>query len=130
MATPIRYVTLDPEVWARGHTDNITNLLLFHDRGRRQQCCIGVACTALGLSDDEIDGVCYPSEIDVMELPPQLQRLAELSGSPVTRPRAYQINDSAYFDSDADRVKAINADLKKNAIPLRFRLKRESKKGL
>lgn len=111
-------IELDPAVWSRG-PNSLT--LLSDINGKRQQCCVGVACTALGVSDDVIRGVAYPYYITEDKLPPAIAELAQLSDDT----NVYWLNDSggSEFDDDRARVKAINSELKRKAIPLRFRLK-------
>lgn len=126
--TKVKTVTLDPAVWNRGYEYGESSLLAVVD-GQRFQCCVGVACTALGLSDDAIMGACYPHDDSLKNrrLPAPIRALVRVRQSAEEMPMAiYDINDDTgpTYGSDAVRVKAINADLVKHKIPLRFRLKK------
>lgn len=121
---PTRIVTLDPDrEWAHGVRVGGVNTLLFYDGDRRQQCCIGVACTALGIKDDHIDGLCNPESITTRtRLPKAIRYLATLTERKVS---VYHLNDQGTRDGDQQwRVDAINNDLRKHRIPLQFRLKK------
>jgi hypothetical protein len=114
----IQTVTLDPDVWSRGPA---SYALLHNDHSTRQQCCIGVACTALGVPDDQIQNLTYPDYVSENVLPDVIARLTDAFRESRT---VYQLNDSGEFTTDAERVKAINATLKQHQIELRFRLKK------
>jgi hypothetical protein len=120
----IETVELNPRVWYRGKTGRASYLLSPRRiHGYRQQCCLGIACSATGVEDDLIrkrTGVedLYAWRDDV---PPKwLARLSELNGDH----DLYDINDRRSTRiSDSQRVRDLNKELKRLAIPLRFRLK-------
>jgi hypothetical protein len=119
----MKTVTLDVAgTWAHGVRQGGVNTLLFYDGDRRQQCCIGVACTALGIKDEHIEGLCNPESIvGRTRLPKAIRDLATLTERKVS---VYHLNDQGTRDGDQQwRVDGINSDLRKHGIPLRFRLK-------
>lgn len=113
-------IELDPNVWWRG-PDSMG--LLDFPGGQRKQCCIGIACTAMGVADEHIKFVTYPQYVQGIELP---EPIATLANAYEAAKDVYQLNDSGadVFDSDEVRVAAINNELAKHDIDLQFVLKR------
>lgn len=115
-AEQITYVELDPEIWWRGHDK--TALLRGH--GIRLQCCVGIAASHLGASDDLIRGVQALWNWDDLDEAPELIRRMEEYG---IADGLYPINDTTNYSSDEARVEALNDELAEQDFPLRFFLK-------
>lgn len=120
-ANEIVTVELDPKVWVRGRGFAYSKLLTTID-GHRAQCCIGVACTALGVPDESIRGRGYASS----SMPYPLSEIhAAWSADEANYLRVYAINDDVGRIPDTERVALINANLAEMGVPLRFTLKAE-----
>jgi hypothetical protein len=120
-AERITVIELDPKVWNAGMRYG-ESALLYTDEGRRAQCCIGIACSVLGLADDDLKSIHYAHYLgDPEALPEPLRPIARLSTHETT---VYEINDDMdKYDNDAERVAAINAELRRIGAPLSFALK-------
>lgn len=127
----LRVIELDPEIWMRG---GLIGSLLQIDNKKRRQCCIGIACTTFGISDDVIGGQGCVQELDmeaVREVPEFESLVVFISeyededGEARMRDRlddVYNINDSDDI-SDDDRVSQTNEELSKLGASFRFVLK-------
>lgn len=113
-------VHLDADTWSRG---SYSKLLEFSAEGERLQCCIGVALTQLGVSDEHILDI---SKVDTLEscyVPSQLYFLVEDEGVRRSSDDAkvlYKINDEGDC-ADVDRVKTLNKVA--NEFCVHFKLK-------
>lgn len=105
--------------WRRGE---IVSTLLTFRAGCREQCCVGVACTQLGVPDEAI--LECPGLTHVMTLPEPLHGLLRFECrhfEPPPLQSLYEINDRVSL-SDEDRVAQLNTVLEETGIPLRFEL--------
>lgn len=133
----VRVIELDPSVWMRGQEGQLLRDL----DGHRQQCCIGVACTALGVDDSMISGIGSLSDVELSAVPEEFQALAvfesyeeedtategDLYISDDRLGAIYEFNDAADI-ADSDRVQKINTELERLGASLRFALKAEEGK--
>lgn len=124
MATDVRVIELDPVVWMRGQEEG---LLLSPFGSRRHQCCIGIACTAFGVPDDDIFNIGTLSASNG-ELPTPLAELNAARNGNGARliSDIYCINDDEDLGDD-ERVESINERLEKANASFRFSLKAESR---
>jgi hypothetical protein len=135
-----RIIELDPSVWMRGKRGGY--LLVDAPAQPRQQCCIGVACTALGVPDESIAGEGCVEELPLKVVPGEFQSIAVIGKrfrneyddyddyddveeyiSNDNLARVYDINDNPEIEDDATRVQMINAELEKVKASFRFALK-------
>jgi hypothetical protein len=125
-----RIIELDPLVWSRGDGCGV---LLYHGDSRRQ-CCIGVACTSLGVVDNVIeDKAClYDIDFDLyVTLPPALLSVLHVEREDEddyeylsdVLSQVYRINDDKKITDDAVRVRLINEELERLGASFRFTLK-------
>lgn len=113
-------VELDPAIWNRGYRLGRSSRLLARGR-RRMQCCVGVACTALGMRDKDILNFQYPHFASAIRVPAPIRALGAFGCMDTS---VYDLNDSTREEyADADRVSDINAELHRIHVPLRFALK-------
>jgi hypothetical protein len=115
-------ITLDPAVWYRGRGSERSKLLRFDTYGNRQQCCLGIAATAVGVPDAVLKDVAELQTARVVaELPTATARpLLELTrdlrhrdGSALAEIYIENDTHSVLDDDDADladaeRVERIN----------------------
>lgn len=133
MAEP-RIIELDPGIWARGKKGG--SLLTFVGDRQRQQCCIGVACTVLGVSDDVIGGHGMIEDLQLSDVPNEFESIATIEQREYPDDdeetdyiaydnllRVYNVNDDEDIKDDAERVELINKELASIKAPFRFALK-------
>lgn len=111
-------IELDPKVWQFG--SGMGYLLTYNKKCERQQCCIGIACTQLGIPDRVIEGKRGLEVLDHRVIP---EALGDLLNCGVTLYTAYSINDCPISSMAAQRVKKLNKVCK--MVGLRFKLKRK-----
>lgn len=123
----IKTITLDPNIWLRGSEDG--SLLNVLPDGRRKQCCIGVACTVLGVPDAELGGKGMLEDIDQAAIPSEFGNVIHLRQGGDgdewlvdSLDTVYSLNDSSIIQTDAERVEQINAELEKLKASIRFSL--------
>lgn len=127
MGAEVKTVIILPDkFWQRGK--GVGNLLVEDHRGRLQ-CCIGVACTQLGVKDkdledtevltdlDDREGVEIPAVLDALrdtDISPELrQRLGNEAGIYLTGDNStldhfcYSVNDNTLLD-DEKRLELLN----------------------
>lgn len=56
-------LTIHGDEWARGDTSSLLDWFNHGGELKRQQCCLGVLCTGLGISDSEIEQEAAPSSL-------------------------------------------------------------------
>lgn len=121
--------TIDRQIWARGQREHITNKLLdFNPKTKqREQCCIGIFCTALGLPDAELKYNALASRVAPI-LPPEAQWLVdsnnmEEDGILWTDTSAaevlYSCNDSPELD-EPERERLIVENFAKHNVQVEF----------
>lgn len=109
-AMGVTVVELDDAIWNRGFKHSSASRLLGLSP-YRHQCCIGIACTTLGVPDEQLRNVAYAHQL---EPPPAL--LVRVPSD------VYMANDRR-GESDSWRIETINAAFGAADIPLRFVLK-------
>jgi hypothetical protein len=126
-------VELDPNVWMRGGMGSL--LISAYPLKPRQQCCIGVACTAFGMPDAVILGSARLDDLDTDDVTPapfqsviKMRTTGGVGGNnfSVLEDRLegiYEVNDDPDVSSDAARVALINAELENIGAAFRFTLK-------